>query len=169
MTSGAAPRVRGAPASAGRVQGFGRLWQTTYRVGLDGTGFSPAEVVRAWRSASGAEARVLYADGESVTSVTPPGHSLAGWVTFAAADDRDGLHARVQVLARATDPLRELALPLVRRRQDRSWSVALSALARDLGRPDAHVTVITTRVDRRRQWSRAANLFRRRGSDRSGG
>jgi len=35
----------------GPVQGFGRMWQKTYRVELPGVDLSPAEVVAAWKSA----------------------------------------------------------------------------------------------------------------------
>lgn len=31
------------------IQGFGRMWQKTYRVRLDGVGASPAEVIRTWK------------------------------------------------------------------------------------------------------------------------
>jgi hypothetical protein len=33
----------------GPVQGFGRMWQKTYRVRLDRAGVAPAEVVRVWK------------------------------------------------------------------------------------------------------------------------
>jgi hypothetical protein len=35
---------------AGPLQGFGQLWQKTYRVRLDGAEVTPAEVIDAWRS-----------------------------------------------------------------------------------------------------------------------
>jgi hypothetical protein len=34
----------------GPVQGFGRLWQKTYRVGLQGSQASPEEVIRTWKA-----------------------------------------------------------------------------------------------------------------------
>jgi len=34
----------------GPVQGFGRLWQKTYRVDLAGTSVTPAEVIAAWKA-----------------------------------------------------------------------------------------------------------------------
>lgn len=34
----------------GPVQGFGQLWQKTYRVRLDGAAISPAEVIREWKA-----------------------------------------------------------------------------------------------------------------------
>src|SRR6266542_4004123 len=34
---------------AGPVQGFGQLWQKTYRVRLEGCAATPAEVVQAWK------------------------------------------------------------------------------------------------------------------------
>src|SRR5437867_5377073 len=33
----------------GPLQGFGQLWQKTYRVRLTGTSVTPSEVVRAWK------------------------------------------------------------------------------------------------------------------------
>jgi hypothetical protein len=38
------------PRGAGPLQGFGQLWQKTYRVRLDGAEVTPAEVIDAWRS-----------------------------------------------------------------------------------------------------------------------
>ena len=38
----------------GPMQGFGRLWQKTYRVRLDGAEATPAAVIQAWRSDFGA-------------------------------------------------------------------------------------------------------------------
>lgn len=35
----------------GPVQGFGKLWQKTYRVELPGASYSPAEVITAWKAA----------------------------------------------------------------------------------------------------------------------
>src|SRR3982074_1074182 len=34
---------------AGPVQGFGQMWQKTYRLRLEGTAATPAEVVRVWK------------------------------------------------------------------------------------------------------------------------
>jgi hypothetical protein len=34
---------------AGPIQGFGQMWLKTYRLWLDGTGATPAEVVRVWK------------------------------------------------------------------------------------------------------------------------
>ena len=35
--------------TVGPLQGFGKMWQKTYHVRLEGAGASPAEVVKAWR------------------------------------------------------------------------------------------------------------------------
>jgi hypothetical protein len=34
----------------GPLQGFGQLWQKTYRVRLEGATATPTEVIRAWKS-----------------------------------------------------------------------------------------------------------------------
>ena len=52
---------------------------------------------------------VLYADDESFSLMTPEGHPESGWVTFSAADDAGAVVAQVQTMARANDPLYELA------------------------------------------------------------
>src|SRR3954468_4048426 len=36
---------------AGPVQGFGQLWQKTFRVALDGTAHAPADVIAHWKAA----------------------------------------------------------------------------------------------------------------------
>jgi hypothetical protein len=121
----------------GALQGFGQLWQKTYRVELTGAEVTPAEVVRIWKerfpefqppnsrfypSMAGVKpgevllinatmgqmpvytgVRVIYADDESFTVMTPEGHPESGWNTFSAYEDEDGTTvAQVQSLARPT-------------------------------------------------------------------
>jgi len=100
---------------------------------------------------------VLYADEESFTLMTPPGHMFAGWITFSAAE-RDGQTiARAQVLMRAGDPISEARLAFGGHRQeDRFWQQTLTALAAAFDGDGAVETNVVC-VDRRRQWSRWGN------------
>jgi hypothetical protein len=184
----------------GPIQGFGKLWQKTYRVELTGVETTPAEVIATWKDAFASfwprTARyygpltsiapgdvallnlsmgggvklstgilVLYADEESFTFMTPEGHIFAAWITFSAATGEDGVTAaQTQVLLRANDPLYELGMPLVvHRREDRFWQQTLTNLARHLGVADPEVTTVAVCVDRRRQWSKAGNLWHNAG------
>ncbi len=125
----------------GPLQGFGKLWQKTYRVRLAGVEVVPAEVVKVWKehfpkfqppnsrfypsipgvapgevlfisaSVGGIPVytgvRVIYADEESFTVMTPEGHPESGWNTFSAYRDEDGITvAQVQSLARQRSDLR---------------------------------------------------------------
>jgi hypothetical protein len=184
----------------GPIQGFGKLWQKTYRVELTGVETTPAKVIATWKQdfgsfwpdsgrfygpltsiAAGDVALlnlsvgggvklstgilVLYADEESFTFMTPEGHIFAAWITFSAAAERDGTCvAQAQVLLRANDPLYELGMPLmVQRREDRFWQETLANLARHLGVAEPTVTTVVVCVDRRRQWSKAGNVWHNAG------
>jgi hypothetical protein len=184
----------------GPLQGFGKLWQKTYRVELTGVKTTPAEVIATWKQAFGSfwppsgrfygpltsiapgdvallnlsvgggvklstGILVLYADEESFTFMTPEGHIFAGWITFSAAAEPDGVTAaQVQVLLRANDPLYELGMPIVvQRREDRFWQQTVANLARHLGVADPAVTTVAVCVDRKRQWSNARNLWHNAG------
>ncbi len=126
----------------GPLQGFGKMWQKTYRIRLTGADAPPAEVVGAWRErfpefsgfgekgfrvptgglVPGAVAllgdmsgvMVLYSDDESFTYMTPEGHPFSGWITFSAhREEGDGTTvAQAHLLIRANDPLYELMMPL---------------------------------------------------------
>ena len=178
----------------GPVQGFGKLWQKTYRVDLGSAGGSPAEVIKVWKEnfqrfwparnwfygpltgiAPGEVALlnlampgrlllstgvlVLYADDVSFTFMTPEGHIFAAWITFSAAEQEGRTIAQVQVLLRASDPIYEMALAAGgHRKEDRFWQHTLKSLAAHFGveRP-VETTVVC--VDRRRQWSKARNVW----------
>jgi hypothetical protein len=171
----------------GPLQGFGKMWQKTYRVRLEGASASPAEVVGAWRenfpelSGFGAEGfrvpsgglvpgavallgslsgvMVLYSDEESFTYMTPEGHPFSGWITFSAHADEDATTvAQAQLLIRANDPLYELMMPLgLHAVEDRTWQRTLKNVA---ARFDATGEVETrvVCVDPRRQWRRYTNI-----------
>jgi hypothetical protein len=102
---------------------------------------------------------ILYADEVSFTVMSAQGHPLAGWNTFSAFEADGVTVAQVQVLMRADDPLYELGmLVFAHRMEDRHWQQTLHNLAAHFG-VQAPVQYQTVRLDRRRQWSRAANLW----------
>ena len=176
------------------IQGFGKMWQKTYRVKLSEP-VPPAEVITTWKQnfqtfwpdrnrfygpitgiAPGEVALlnlsmpgrlklstgvfVLYADDESFTLMTPQGHMFAGWITFSAFEQEGGTVAQAQVLMRANDPLYETGLAFGGHgKEDRFWQHTLRALAAHLGTEDAEVQTQALCVDKRRQWSKASNVW----------
>jgi hypothetical protein len=181
------------------MNGFGRMWQKTYRTRIgDGASPSPEALIAAWKQrfpefwpagnrffaplagiAPGEVAAldlampgglklstgvlVLFADEESFTLMTPEGHMFAGWITFSAFAEEGATYAQAQVLMRASDPLYELGMSLGGHRQeDAHWVHTLSALAAHFG-VEAAVEVQSVCVDRRRQWSRAGNVWQNAG------
>ncbi len=104
--------------------------------------------------------RVIYADDESFTVMTPEGHPESGWNTFSAYRDDDGTTvAQIQSLARATDPIYELGYRLIgAREQERIWTHMLTALAAHFG-VDQEVAVERVIIDPRLQWSQLPNLW----------
>jgi hypothetical protein len=155
------------------IEGFGRMWQKTYRMRLAGCDRTPAEVVAEWRLRSdelwpvpgtGASAArvVMRAAPESLTFTTARGDAVSRWATFSAAEAQGVTTAMLQELLRARDPLSELALALGgHRRDERSRQQALVQLAAALGVDGAQVETHVVCVDRRRRWSRAAAFARR--------
>jgi hypothetical protein len=180
------------------VHGFGRMWQKTYRIRLEGTDATPADVIAVWKRdfptfwpkenrffapLAGIQpgevavldlampgglklstgVLVLYADDESFTLMTPEGHMFAGWITFSAADDGGVTVAQAHVLMRASDPLYEMGMTFGgHSKEDRHWAHTLRALAAALG-VEGDVTIETVCVDRRRQWSKAGNMWQNAG------
>jgi Domain of unknown function (DUF1990) len=184
----------------GALQGFGKLWQKTYRVRLTGADATPEEVVRVWKehfpefqppnsrfypSMSGVApgevlfisasvggmpvhtgVRVIYADDESFTIMTPEGHPESGWNTFSAYDeDEDGTTiAQIQSLARANDPIYELGFRIVgSTTQERIWTHVLKSLAAHFGANEP-VTLEKTCVDPKVQWSQIKNVWHNAGA-----
>src|SRR5262249_54970114 len=152
----------------GPLQGFGQLWQKTYRIGLQNTKLTPQQVIETWKqhvprlkpqqkrffpSSAGITPNelvlidaqtlggpistgvmVLYAGDTSFALMTPAGHPEAGWVTFSSFVEGAGTFAQVQVIARASDPLFELAFRIAGSKlQDQIWTHVLTALAAQLG------------------------------------
>ncbi len=168
------------------LQGFGKMWQKTYRVRLEGADASPADVVETWREnfpeisgfgrgfrvpsgglVPGAVAllgglsgvMVLYADEESFTYMTPEGHPFSGWITFSSHSDEDGTTvAQAQLLIRANDPIYELMMPLgMHKLEDMTWQRTVGRVAAHFG-ADGRVETRVTCVDPKRQWRRYKNV-----------
>lgn len=179
----------------GPIQGFGKMWQKTYRVRLRGADVSPQDVITAWKEnfasfwpeknffygpltgiAPGETAvlnltmpgrlklstgiLVLYADDESFTFMTPQGHMFAGWITFSAFEQDGETWAQAHVLMRAQDPVSEVGLTLGgHRSENKFWEKTLASLAAHFGVANPEVETQVICVDRRRQWSRATNVW----------
>jgi anti-anti-sigma regulatory factor len=177
----------------GPLQGFGQLWQKTYRIGLRATHLTPQEVIATWKVSVpklkpptkrfypgslgiapnalvlidaqtpggpiSTGVMVLYAGAESFTLMTPAGHPEAGWVTFSSYVEEGCTFAQVQVMARAGDPLYELAFRLAGSElQDGIWTHVLTALATELG-TSGEVKMDKTLLDPKLQWERAWNIW----------
>src|SRR5262245_37264469 len=177
----------------GPLQGFGQMWQKTYRIGLCHSKLTPHEIVAIWKqnvpnlkppqkrffpSATGITPNalvlidaqtsggpistgvmVLYAGAESFTLTTPAGHPEAGWVTFSSYIEDGCTFAQVQVLARASDPIYEVAFRVAGDKlQDQIWTHVLTALAAQAG-TSGEVEMHKTLVDRKLQWKRAPNIW----------
>jgi hypothetical protein len=177
----------------GALQGFGPLWQKTYRVSLTNIEVTPAEVVRVWKerfpefqpaqsrfypSLAGVApgevllinaslqgmpvytgVRVIYADDESFTVMTPEGHPESGWNTFSAYEEDGRTVAQIQSLARSNDPVYEIGFRLVgSTEQERIWTHVLKSLAAHFG-VNEPVYLEKTCVDPKVQWSQAKNVW----------
>lgn len=177
----------------GPLQGFGQLWQKTFRVRLSGCPATPKEVVQTWKenfpkfhakenkfitSKAGITPGevllinamtpggpvstgmlILYVDDESFTLMTPEGHPESGWVTFTAYEEDNATVAQVQTLARANDPMYEMAfLFLGSKLQDSIWENVLTFLSNFYG-VKGNIQVQKTLLDPKRQWPRARNIW----------
>ncbi|HEX2703422.1 MAG TPA: hypothetical protein VHM72_08325 [Solirubrobacteraceae bacterium] len=149
-------------------QHFPEFWPAGNRFFAPLAGIAPGEVAALDLSMPGGlklstGVLVLYADDESFTLMTPEGHMFAGWITFSAFVEDGATCAQAQVLMRASDPLYELGMTFGGHRQeDAHWSHTLTALALHLG-ASGEVSAETVCVDRKRQWSRAGNVWHNAG------
>jgi hypothetical protein len=109
--------------------------------------------------------RVIYADDESFTVMTPQGHPESGWNTFSAYEDEDGTTvAQIQSLARANDPIYELGFRIVgSTTQERIWTHVLKSLAAHFG-VNEPVTLEKTCIDPKVQWSQIKNVWHNAGA-----
>ena len=177
----------------GPLQGFGQLWQKTYRICLRNTTQTPQEVIGAWKQnvpkfnppqkrfhpspigiapnelvlidaetpggPISTGVMVMYAGADSFTLMTPAGHPEAGWVTFSSYVEEGCVFAQVEVMARAGDPLYELAFRLAGcKLQDQIWTHVLTALATKLS-TSGEVQMHKTLLDPKLQWRRAWNIW----------
>ncbi|MBA2312441.1 MAG: hypothetical protein H0V97_06535 [Actinobacteria bacterium] len=176
------------------IQGFGKMWQKTYRVELANCESTPSEIITVWKEnfskfwpernrffgpltgiAPGEVALlnltmpgrlklstgvlVLYADEESFTLMTPQGHMFAGWITFSSFEKSGSPVAQAQVLMRSNDPMYEIGLSLGgHKKEDEFWEHTLSSLASYLG-AGGEVDTQVICVDKKRQWSKATNIW----------
>ncbi len=177
---------------AGPIQGFGQLWQKTYRISLPGNispgqavsilkenftkfqppanrfypppeGIRPGEVILINADTPGGlivtGVMVLYAAPESFTFITPQGHPEAGWVTFSSFKQGDSTTVQIQGLARAGDPVYELAFRIAGSKlQQGIWTHVLQSMLKHLG-VEGEVQVTPVCLDTRLQWSRFFNVF----------
>lgn len=183
----------------GPLQGFGQMWQKTYRVRLSGVTVTPAEVIKTWKGnfskfwpkgnnfyapltgiAPGEVAvlnlvmpggmplstgvRVIYADNESFSFMTPEGHMFAAMITFNAYEEEDATVVQVQPLLRANDPIYEIGmrLGLLQKMEDQFWHDTLRALAAHFG-VNGQVQQRVTLVDPKLQWGQAKNIWHNAG------
>jgi len=102
---------------------------------------------------------VLYASETSFTFITPEGHPESGWVTF-RADEHDGMITiQIQGLARASDPLYEMAFRLAGSKlQQGIWIHVLQSLLKHIG-SDSRVEVAPVCLDKQLQWSKSLNIL----------
>lgn len=178
------------------LQGFGQLWQKTYRIRLEGITITPQAVIAEWKAhfpefwpkgndfygplqgvkpgevavlnlamPGGAKLstgiRVIYADDESFSFMTPQGHMFAGMNTFSAFDDNGVTVIQIQALVRAGDPFYEMSFRLKfgHKAEDAFWADTLRNLASRFDCTNKEVTQTNVCVDKRVQWSEAKNVW----------
>ncbi|MFA5077867.1 MAG: STAS domain-containing protein [Dehalococcoidia bacterium] len=177
---------------AGPMQGFGQLWQKTYRISLPGEiepahaitvlkdnftkfqppanrfypppeGIRPGEVILINADTPGGlvatGVMVLYAAPDSFTFITPQGHPEAGWVTFSSFKEGGSTTVQIQGLARAGDPVYELAFRIAGSKlQQGIWTHVLQSMLKYMNM-EGQVRVTPVCLDSHLQWGRFFNLF----------
>jgi anti-anti-sigma factor len=153
------------PAEAVQVmkENFPQLQPSQNRFYPTAAGIQPDEVVFIDSSTPGGTVHtgvlILCSDDESFTFITPQGHPESGWVSFHAFEQNQGTVVQIVGLARANDPVYEIAFRLVGAKfQERIWRHVLSSLATHLG-VEPQVNVMKTCVDKKMQWSQMTNLW----------
>jgi anti-anti-sigma factor len=144
-------------------ENFPKLQPPQNRFYPSSAGIQPNEVVLFSSSTPGGPVHtgvvILYSDDESFTFVTPQGHPESGWVSFRAFEQNQGTIVQIIGLARANDPVYEMAFRLVGAKfQERIWRHVLSSLATHLG-VEPQVNVMKTCVDKKMQWSQISNTW----------
>jgi hypothetical protein len=105
---------------------------------------------------------VLYADDTSFSIVTPEGFPEAGYNTWSAYRDNDGVTvAQVQTFARTADPIYEFFYMFlgVTAHQDHIWSYVLERLAESFG-VEGKAIVDKEIIDPRYQWNEVFSVYR---------
>jgi hypothetical protein len=147
---------------------FSEFWPAKSRFFAPLAGIAPGEVAAIDLGMPGGlklstGVLVLFADDESFTLMTPQGHMFAGWITFSSFLEDGVTVAQAQVLMRASDPLYELGMVFGGHRQeDKHWVHTLRSVASRFG-SKAEVSVETVCVDKRREWSKASNVWQNSG------
>ena len=101
---------------------------------------------------------VSYADDVSFTFMTPQGHPESGWVTFRAFKEGHETVCQIQGLARANDPIYEIAFRLHGSKfQEMTWKQVLGSLARHLD-VNSPVTMKKRLIASNLQWSQVGNI-----------
>jgi hypothetical protein len=132
-------------------------------------GVAPGEVLFITASVGGMPVhtgvRVIYADDESFTVMTPEGHPESGWNTFSAYEDEEGnTVAQIQSLARANDPIYEMGFRVVgSTAQEQLWTHVLKSLAAHFG-VNEPVSLEKACVDPKLQWSQVKNVWHNAGA-----
>jgi len=102
---------------------------------------------------------VLHASETSFTFITPEGHPESGWVTFSAEENDGSVTIQIQGLARASDPVYEVAFRLAGSKlQQEIWKHVLQSLLKYVG-SSSEVEVAPVCLDKRLQWSKIFNIF----------
>lgn len=174
---------------AGPQQGFGQMWQKTYRIGIPD--HEPGEVITVWKQNYGSfwpklnrfnaplagiqpgevasissmqilstGVVVIYCDESSFSFMTPEGHPFAGWITFSVSPATGGSVAQVQLLIRASDPIWEFCIAFgMGKGENWMWRATLKALAKHLD-STAEPRQQIDLVDHKRIWANAGNWRR---------
>ncbi len=102
---------------------------------------------------------VLYADETGFTFITPEGHPESGWVSFSAAENAGSITIQIQGLARASDPVYEVAFRLAGSKlQQGIWTHVLQSLLKYVG-SNSQIEVAPVCLDKKLQWSKFFNIF----------
>jgi hypothetical protein len=143
-------------------ENFGSFWPKGNRFGAQL--IAPGEVAPiAMNAGAGMKLNtgvlVLYADPESFTFMTPEGHMFAAWITFSGHVENETTVMRIQIMLRTSDPLFELAWPVMRVMEDRFWKQTMRNVAAHFGITGIVIEQKTVALDKRRQWKNWRNVW----------
>jgi hypothetical protein len=141
---------------------FGSFWPKGNRFGA--ALIAPGEVAPiAMKTGAGVKLAtgvlVLYADPESFTFMTPEGHMFAAWITFSGHVENETTVMRIQILLRTSDPLFELAWPIMKVMEDRFWRQTMRNVAARFGITRITIDEKLVCVDKKRQWKNWRNVW----------